>query len=203
MIRAPLVRHPDFPSAVDGIDATLARTGPRRLTLRFFVHGPMRTIALPRWRGGGGERRDGLWQATCFEAFVRAEGAADYYEFNFSPSRDWAAYRFSGYRDGMEAAPVGVSEVGWEQCLPYVAGQHHSTEEHRAYGRNNGWQAASIDLGHAADLPLDRPWRVGLSAVIEERNGRKSFWALAHPPGKPDFHHEACFALELPAARPA
>jgi hypothetical protein len=23
---------------------------------------------------------------------------------------------------------------------------------------------------------------------------------LAHPPGKPDFHHSDCFALELPAA---
>jgi hypothetical protein len=36
--------------------------------------------------------------------------------------------------------------------------------------------------------------------VIEERNGRKSYWALAHPPGEPDFHHPACFALELPPA---
>jgi hypothetical protein len=36
--------------------------------------------------------------------------------------------------------------------------------------------------------------------VIEETNGRKSYWALAHPPGKPDFHHSDCFALGLPAA---
>jgi hypothetical protein len=35
--------------------------------------------------------------------------------------------------------------------------------------------------------------------VIEETNGRLSYWALAHPPGKPDFHHSDCFALELPA----
>ena len=39
--------------------------------------------------------------------------------------------------------------------------------------------------------------RIGLSAVIEEANGRISYWALAHPPGKPDFHHADCFALEF------
>jgi hypothetical protein len=36
--------------------------------------------------------------------------------------------------------------------------------------------------------------------VIEETNGNKSYWALAHPPGKADFHHADCFALEFPKA---
>jgi len=40
-------------------------------------------------------------------------------------------------------------------------------------------------------------WRVALTAVIEETNGTKSYWALKHPPGKPDFHHADGFALEL------
>jgi len=41
--------------------------------------------------------------------------------------------------------------------------------------------------------------KLGLSAVIEEADGTKSFWALAHPPGRPDFHHPDCFALTLGA----
>ena len=41
--------------------------------------------------------------------------------------------------------------------------------------------------------------RIALSAVIEEVDGTKSYWALRHPPGAPDFHHPDCFALELPA----
>ena len=45
-----------------------------------------------------------------------------------------------------------------------------------------------------------RSWRLGLSAVIEDTNGHKSYWALAHPPGKPDFHHADCFAYELSPA---
>jgi hypothetical protein len=40
---------------------------------------------------------------------------------------------------------------------------------------------------------------VGLSAVIEEVDGSKSYWALRHPPGQPDFHHRDCFALRLEA----
>jgi hypothetical protein len=38
---------------------------------------------------------------------------------------------------------------------------------------------------------------IGLSAVIEEQDGRLSYWALRHPPGKPDFHYPEAFALEL------
>jgi hypothetical protein len=40
-------------------------------------------------------------------------------------------------------------------------------------------------------------WRLGLSAIIEEASGRRSYWALAHPPGKPDFHHPDSFALRV------
>ena len=56
--------------------------------------------------------------------------------------------------------------------------------------------ARHVDLWN---LPAMRRRRLGLSAVIEETSGRKSYWALAHPPGKADFHHSDCFALELPA----
>jgi hypothetical protein len=36
-----------------------------------------------------------------------------------------------------------------------------------------------------------------LAAVIEDTRGDKSYWALAHPPGKADFHHSDTFALEF------
>jgi hypothetical protein len=40
--------------------------------------------------------------------------------------------------------------------------------------------------------------QIGLSAVVEDINERLSYWALRHPPGKPDFHHPDNFALEIP-----
>ena len=39
-----------------------------------------------------------------------------------------------------------------------------------------------------------------ISRVIEEQGGAKSYWALIHPEGSPDFHAPACFAATLPAA---
>ena len=53
---------------------------------------------------------------------------------------------------------------------------------------------ASLEL---PDLARDKAWRLGLAAIIEETNGRQSYWALEHPPGKADFHRAEGFAYEL------
>ena len=46
------------------------------------------------------------------------------------------------------------------------------------------------------------PLRLALSAVVEADDGTLSYWALRHPPGRPDFHHADGFVLRLegPAA---
>jgi hypothetical protein len=128
-------------------------------------------------------RTDGLWQSTCFEAFLRAGPDRAYYEFNFAPSTQWAAYRFDGYRTGMRA--VGEIDAPRIEVQANDAGLE---------------LRVVLDLARLPDLPAGSSWRVGLSAVIEDANGRKSYWALAHPPGKPDFHHGNCFALQVPTA---
>src|ERR1700731_13306 len=56
---------------------------------------------------------------------------------------------------------------------------------------------ASLERDQMSILRVDRAWRIGLAAVIEETSGHKSYWALAHPPGKADFHHSDSFALEF------
>jgi hypothetical protein len=43
------------------------------------------------------------------------------------------------------------------------------------------------------------PLRLGLAAVIEDKTGIFSYWALRHPSAKPDFHHPDSLVLELPA----
>jgi len=35
------------------------------------------------------------------------------------------------------------------------------------------------------------------AAAIEDDRGRLSYWALEHPPGRPDFHHPESFTMEL------
>lgn len=188
-MRRRLELHPDSRcDALTGIEVEVARLRPRRIFVRFILAGAVRHLRFPRrgWRPP--RRADGLWRHTCFEVFLRAGDETPYHEFNLSPSGDWAAWRFGAYRSGRRVA----REVGPPGIDPFRREGPHPC----AFG-------AMLELERLVSLPLYEPWRLGLSAVVEERNGRFSYWALRHPPGPPDFHHGDCFALELAAARPA
>lgn len=147
------------------------------MLIDFVVTGEVGRLTIPV--ASLGERTDDLWQTTCFEMFIGLGGDRGYLEYNFSPSGDWAIYFFESYRVGM---------------MP-------------AHDRNivrNWTEQSSVRLGHTVLIELERnpaavPIMMALSAVIEETDGTKSYWALAHPPGKPDFHHPDCFALTLGA----
>lgn len=169
LLRVPLLPHPDFPSMFERIEVDVTRFAPRLLGLRYFLFGPLDALVLPPVSAVP-ERRDELWKTTCFEAFVRGEGEG-YTELNFAPSGDWAAYRFSGYRAGMENAEVANPRASWKP---------------------GGVLAAEVEL------PLDGPWQLAITAVIEERDGRKSYWSAAHGAGNPDFHADAGFVVALP-----
>lgn len=41
------------------------------------------------------------------------------------------------------------------------------------------------------------PWELAVTMVVEEPDGRQSFWALAHTAEEPDFHHPDSFVLRL------
>lgn len=149
------------------------------LALRYVVHGDIARLVVPGWISRS--RADELWKTTCLEAFV-ADGKGGYHEFNLSPSGQWAAYGFTGYREGM-TPHAGVELRDLER----------SVEDDRLI------LSAVLDLDRLG-LPAGDAWRIGLSAVIEETDGAKSYWALAHAPGKPDFHHPDAFAYDLEPA---
>ena len=184
-MRQSLRRHPNsLCCASVHIEVEVARPNADRLALSYFVAGEMSEIRMPPVMAS--ERSDELWRHTCFEAFVRASSGAGYYEFNFAPSTQWAAYRFSSYRSGMcVAAEISAPPIETQ------SGPDHYTLQ------------VSLELNCLSKLPRDPSWRLGLSALIEDTSGRMSYWALAHPPGKPDFHHTDCFAHEFsPVVQP-
>jgi hypothetical protein len=178
-MRLALKLHPDSlcPAATQ-IDVDIARPHNGRIVLGYVVTGKIADLYLPPVISP--TRAEELWQHTCFEAFVGSSRDETYYEFNFAPSTQWAAYQFDGYRRGMRvasgiSAPVIEVQAGPERFI----------------------LQGSLELDQLSSLPRDARWRLGLSALIEERSGRVSYWALAHPPGKPDFHHPDCFAYEF------
>jgi hypothetical protein len=173
-MRHSLRLHPDsLCTAATRIEVDIARPRPGSLILSYVVSGRIGALRMPPVMAAA--RAEELWRHTCFEAFVRPSAGSAYCEFNFSPSTQWAAYRFDSYRSGMRvAAEIGAPRI-----------------EVRTSGESCTLQAA-LELDG-----LSSPLHLGLSAVLEETNGRKSYWALAHPPSKADFHDADCFALEL------
>jgi len=164
-----LTPHPDTgDTPATGVAVHVERDG-LLLWLRFVVEGEVDRIAWPAEAGPG--RADDLWRHTCFEAFVETD--AGYVEYNLSPSRQWATYHFDGPRAGMRSADEVATVEGMDGASDLVALE------------------ARIDLPHGAS-------RLGLSAVIESVDGDISYWALAHPSARPDFHHPDSFVLDLP-----
>ena len=155
-----LLPHPDTPCpAVRRLEASAARTA-RGLLLRYRLEGDVGALAIPATAPSA--RTDGLWAHTCFEAFVSAGDG--YVELNVSPSGQWAAYRFDGYREGMrplEMAPPRISVVRDGDALEVTA---------------------------EVELTLDDRAQIALTAVVEMASGAHAYWALRHRPGRPDFH---------------
>lgn len=172
-----LVCHPQSPSKyVESISVEVTyiqRPDGFALGLRYRLFGDLESILLPSPLPP--EQGRNLWEHTCFEAFVmRNDGS--YLEFNFAPSRIWAIYGFSSYREGMRS----VRELPVPRIGEPTRGEFFEI--------------------HPAVYPsLNGDEKLALSAVIEDVDGTKSYWALAHPPGAPDFHHPTCFAATLPA----
>jgi hypothetical protein len=178
-MRLGLIPHPDSIRPVpDRIDVDLDRPGSSQLRLHYSVYGGCLRLPPPV----APTRRDELWRTTCFEVFIRPGHGPGYFEFNFAPSTQWAAYGFSDIRTGMRPADLIAPPRIEVRAMPAAFELE---------------VLLSLDTG---DFPPAIPWRLGLSAVIEDLDGAKSYWALAHPAPRPDFHNPDAFTLDLPAS---
>jgi hypothetical protein len=177
-----LIPHPaHLPARVQAVTARVLSCDANWCVLRWKVDGAGELL-VPGFAGQG--RQDGLWQTTCFELFVshardeRGAGDEPYTEFNFAPSERWAAYDFTAYRTGMT---------------------HRATARAPVITPRRGSDVLFMDVAIPTELLPPLPWHYGLTAVLEEAGGVKSYWALAHPPEKPDFHDPACLGAWLAA----
>lgn len=174
-----LVPHPATPPADPpfkvwvNVEHSAAFGATATTNMWFGIGAPAARFVVPE--AADPSRADDLWRTTCFEAFMRVPGAEAYREWNFSPSSAWAAYDFTTRREGRSDSDVAAAYVRIEDNLTWWA------------------------LGATISLNANSAWELGLSAVLEEQDGTKSYWAIAHPDGdKPDFHDSACFAAHLP-----
>ncbi|MDD2743477.1 MAG: DOMON-like domain-containing protein [Rhodocyclaceae bacterium] len=155
------------------VSAEFSESG--QLCLRYLLTGDLKPIRFPSPQAAS--PADNLWQHTCCEAFIGVRGDAAYREFNFSPSSQWAAYRFNDYRVRDEHfQPPAFPQINCQQ---------------------DDSRCELIALLPQLLLPDDAELQLGLTAVIETIDGSKSYWALSHDAAQPDFHLRASFALTL------
>jgi hypothetical protein len=178
----PLLAHPrDSAGPVSSlsVSGTLHPSG--NLTLEFQLTAELSALRLvpsvcqP-------QRRNELWRHTCFELFARRDSQAGYCEFNFSPSGDWAAYRFDSYRSTPQEAKQSPIEVILHTSGVAQIGVRARIDLLSAFEK----QAVATDL-------VD--WRLNCAAVIESTDGSLTYWAVHHPGPKPDFHDAAGFRI--------
>ncbi|MBS1998123.1 MAG: DOMON-like domain-containing protein [Cyanobacteria bacterium SZAS LIN-2] len=180
MKRISLLRHPSSPAPTLRIfEVGLERTSEDALSLTFDMRADPAALQWPVPQTPA--FRDGLWQHTCLELFAAAVGSA-YREFNFSPSGEFAIYDFDAYRSGMRAVqPARPPRI------------HSAADE-------AGWTVGVVVPAELLVTAAGAAHRLGVTAVLEGRDGALSYWAVHHPAERPDFHDRGGFVLTWPPA---
>jgi hypothetical protein len=178
MIEGRLICHSGTPCpAINDFHVQLEWGVEGNLHLRYQLCGDLTRIRIPEPQPPAAF--DGLWEHTCFEAFITVEGEPGYREFNFAPSGQYAVYGFDSYRLRSAWISGYTPKISLSRSIDF-------------------YQLQTMISG--AVLPVNRAGKslqLGLSAVIELLDGNKSYWALHHPSGDPDFHHRDSWILLL------
>jgi len=145
------------------------------LRLKFEIFDPHSLLNKSRafqLTGDQISRKDGLWNDTCFEMFLRPTGGKTYYEFNFSLIPAWNQYTFQDYRKPQppqESHFLRLRQMQWD-------------------GRK-----LLVDLYSPTPIPS---FEASLTAVLKEKSGAKHYMALSHKGPKADFHLAESFILK-------
>jgi hypothetical protein len=164
---------PRFPLEITG---TITRRE-HILALRYELQGDLASLALPQ-PANRPARRDGLWQETCFEFFLAPENFPQYWECNLSPAGHWNVYGFRSYRQGMHEEQALTA-------LPFTV------------VREPAALLLTLAVDVASLIPLDLSLDLAIAAVMKANDGTLTYWALAHPGPRPDFHRRDAFIIAL------
>lgn len=125
------------------------------------------------------KRTDELWKKTCFEAFIKPDDTSSYWEYNLSPSGNWAIYGFRDYREEQfDELSLSIPAIQFDR------------------------QGEQITLRSQIPLPeplIKKNLNFGLSAVVQDINGDIYYYALQHTKSQPDFHAHDSFSIAMSA----
>tara|TARA_R110002072_G_scaffold113986_3_gene243868 strand:- start:21025 stop:21558 length:534 start_codon:yes stop_codon:yes gene_type:complete len=128
------------------------------------------------------ERRDRLWESTCFECFIGLSSADRYLECNLSSAGHWQAYEFEGYR-----------------TIAHTSKDFRVSGDYRRQTPDNNIVRCSVDINHPDFVTED--WHISPAVILKEIDGPLQYFAASHPDNKPDFHLASQRTLILPCVR--
>lgn len=146
------------------------------LAIHYVLFGPLAELMIPEPVLPA--RKQGLWEATCFEFFLAVKHSPQYWEFNLSPTGDWNVYRFAAYRQGMQEETAFTS-------LPFSI-QNQSDA-----------LLITLELDLHQIVQADQALEMAINSVIKHRDGEATYWALTHCGSQADFHRRDSFIVEL------
>ena len=169
----PLQPFPSNNSLPDiKINTTISRQN-TNLKLCYLLQGNLQQIILPE-ANNEVERKDNLWQTTCFEFFLAIFHSRQYWEFNLAPTGNWNVYYFANYRRGMKPAKTFES-------LPFTIKTNNSTYQ------------LEIEINLRSIIAGNTFLELAVATVIEDVNHNLSYWAITHPGTQADFHRRDSF----------
>jgi hypothetical protein len=161
------------------VSASILRLENGDAELIFELSGKLDLILWPTEFPLIAERKHALWEHTCLEAFFSTdqEKLTSYAEINCAANGHWAFYTLSSYRQDLSE---------------YHAGSVHLlTREETPQGVR--FVIAVKGLPWSASTGLF----VGITAVIEFKNGDISYWAISHAEKEADFHSKKSFIARI------
>lgn len=142
------------------------------------ILGPLETLKI-KTKSKIPQKKEGIWHSTCFEVFLSSSETVAYTEWNLCPSGDWWVMDFSKYRERIEISGLDTRKPQYQQWS-----LENPNQLSGQFGINIPQNISSQSL------------KLGLTSILESKNGIKTYWALAHLQKNPDFHIYESFLTE-------
>jgi hypothetical protein len=147
------------------------------LSIEYQLFGDMNGISIAP-PASEPSRQFQLWEATCFEFFLGIPGDLNYWEFNLSPSGDWAVFALDDYRQGLR------DELAFNS-LPFQVDRYPN------------YITLRLEFDVSELILAEQDLELAVTTVIKSSQDDLSYWAIAHSGQEADFHLRDSFAIKL------
>jgi hypothetical protein len=146
------------------------------LSIEYQLFGDLNAISIAP-PANPPSRQFHLWEATCFEFFIGIPGDRNYWEFNLSPSGDWAVFALDDYRQGLR------DELAF-RSLPFKVDRYPN------------YITLNLELDLSELILSEQDIEMSVTTVIKSSQDELSYWAINHSDKEADFHLRDSFIIK-------